>query len=136
VLEHIPDPSATLKDIHRLLQPGGCVSIKVPCGTGQLIKERLRSTLRRNYEFTIARNMCHVNHFGAKSLALALEKAGFVNVTVGPGAPELFPAKSLGQRLRGMPSNLVRLGAYYASRALPPNALAASMHLLALGSKR
>lgn len=136
VLEHIPDPIDTIQTAYNLLVPGGCLMIKVPCGPGQLVKERVRSFMRKDYEFTIARNMYHVNHFCATSLRRAMERAGFKSVSVGVGAPELFVATSVTTRLRWTGANVGRLVVYYLGQFLPGGARTPlAMNLLASGLK-
>jgi hypothetical protein len=54
-----------------------------------------------------------VNHFSPRSLALALDRAGFDHISVRTGAPELRPVSS-GWHARA--SDAVRLGIYAAAR--------------------
>ena len=92
VLEHIPSPRGILATVRQLLHPGGWVSIKVPCGRSQLLKERTRQRLGLAPEAAIGTSQVHVNHFSPGSLRLALQRAGFVDVQLTIGAPELPPA--------------------------------------------
>lgn len=111
VLEHIPRPADVLARAFELLAPGGWIAVKVPCGPGQLLKETWRGRLQRGYRPTVADNLVHVSHFSAASLRLALERAGFSQITIAPGAPELPPDSPR--------SRALRLVAYYAARAVP-----------------
>ncbi|MEO8076554.1 MAG: class I SAM-dependent methyltransferase, partial [Acidobacteriota bacterium] len=115
VLEHIPDPVRVLARIAALLSPGGWVAVKVPCGPSQLIKERWRGRLIRGYRPTLADNLVHVSHFSPKGLGAALHSAGFTDITIQPGAPEL-PG---GAGARGAASRLVRRSLHTAARLLP-----------------
>jgi SAM-dependent methyltransferase len=90
VLEHIPDPVPLLADLRALLNPSGWVAIKVPCGTNQLLKQRIRYKLSKRHDPGIATNYVHVNHFGPRSLTTTLGRAGFDSVEVGIGTPELI----------------------------------------------
>lgn len=89
VLEHIPEPVAMLRTAASLLAAGGWAAIKVPSGPNQLRKERVRAAMGRASRVSVADNLVHVNHFSPRSLRLALEAAGFADVTIHPGAPEL-----------------------------------------------
>jgi len=113
VLEHIPEPVALVRNIVRLLEPGGALSVKVPCGRSQWFKERLLSHVSR-HEVSLAGNLVHVNHFTPHSLKLALERAGLQRVEVATGAPELMPGDQ--PLVRRSLSNLLRLGVYSAAR--------------------
>ena len=113
VLEHIPEPVALLRNVVRLLEPGGRLAVKVPCGRSQWIKERLLSRIT-SHEVSLAGNLVHVNHFTPHSLKLALERAGLNHVTVSTGAPELMPADQ--PLVRRSISNLVRLSVYTAAQ--------------------
>lgn len=115
VLEHIPDPIGVLTRIAALLAPGGWTAVKVPSGPGQLRKEQWRGRLVPGYRPTLADNLVHVNHFSPRSLRIALERAGFRDVVITPGAPEL-PA---GSGWRGAVSRSVRRGLHQAARILP-----------------
>lgn len=114
VLEHIPEPVTLLATLARLLEPGGIISVKVPSGPGQWWKERALSALTPGRAISIADNLVHVNHFSPRALARALARAGFVDVRVTTGAPELLPAD--GQPLRRALSNAARLAVYGAAR--------------------
>jgi len=115
VLEHIPRPVAALQAARGVLEPGGWIAVKVPHGRVQLRKEELRARLRPGYRATVADNLVHVNHFGVRSLALALQRAGFTEVRVEIAAPELVPRAGP----RGALAKAARLAAWSLGRALP-----------------
>lgn len=115
VLEHIPDPIRVLTRVAALLAPGGWVAVKVPCGPGQLRKERWRGRLIRGYRPTLADNLVHVNHFSPESLRRALQRAGLSDITIEPGAPELPPTPGW----RGTMSRGSRRLLHFAARTLP-----------------
>ena len=117
VLEHIPEPVRMLRRIRPLLVPGGWIAVKVPCGSGQLLKERVRAALRPGYRIELATNLVHVNHFGSGSLMRALEAAGFEQARVKTAAPELSIA--VGSRLRVALDDGVRRVVYASGRWLP-----------------
>jgi hypothetical protein len=115
VLEHIPDPVRVLTRATALLAPGGWIAVKVPCGPSQLLKEEWRGRLVRGYRPTLADNLVHVSHFSPASLRSALERAGFADIVVEPGAPEL-PG---GQGWRGAGSRFVRRALHATARSVP-----------------
>jgi SAM-dependent methyltransferase len=115
VLEHMPHPRRVLHRLREWLAPGGCVAIKVPCGPAQVIKERWRGRLRPTYEPTVADNLVHVSHFSPRSLKRALEDAGFVDVVIEPGAPELPPRATLSGHL----SHALRLASFRVATIAP-----------------
>jgi SAM-dependent methyltransferase len=112
VLEHVPRPLEALSRVRIFLCRGGWLAVKVPNGPAQRVKETLRARLDRRYRATIADNLVHVNHFSASSLAGALARAGFRDVTVVAAAPEL-PERS---------GRWARLAAFRLARALPGGA--------------
>jgi 2-polyprenyl-3-methyl-5-hydroxy-6-metoxy-1,4-benzoquinol methylase len=115
VLEHVPDPLAILRRVHQLLDDEGWVSVKVPNAPSQRLKESVRGHLQRHYRPRIADNLVHINHFSARSLELALSRAGFSRVALSVGAPELPPPS--GTVSRG--SRAARLLAFHTASALP-----------------
>ncbi len=114
VLEHIPEPVTLLATIARLMEPGGWLAVKVPCGRSQWQKERVLAALMPSHRVSLADNLVHVNHFSPSSLAKAIEGAGFTNVAVQAAAPELQPPGP--STLRRIGSNALRLGVYAAAR--------------------
>ena len=118
VLEHIPDPGRLLATLSQLVEPGGCIAVKVPCGPSQLTKERALAALS-SHKISLAENLVHVSHFSPRSLKLVLERAGFTRVALKTGAPELLPLQPA--RLSHAASNAVRLALYAAASA--PGAL-------------
>ena len=71
VLEHVPDPRATLGLIRGMLRPGGLVGVTLPNVTG--IKARLLGHRWRYYR----RDFGHVSHFSPRTLAMVLGQAGY-----------------------------------------------------------
>jgi len=114
VLEHVPEPVNLLSTVARLLEPGGCIAVKVPCGTSQWRKERVVAALRPSHKVSLAENLVHVSHFSPRSLRLALERAGFAQITIRTGAPELRTMRP--RFLQPAISNAVRLVVYAAGR--------------------
>ena len=132
VLEHVPHPMRVLERIVALLAPGGWIAVKVPAGPAQLRKETWRGRLRRSYRPTVADNLVHVSHFSPRALALALRRAGFVDVAVAPGAPEFYEGPGLRRRL----DHAVRRALYTAARVAPGGVhLPMSLNLQAYGRR-
>jgi 2-polyprenyl-3-methyl-5-hydroxy-6-metoxy-1,4-benzoquinol methylase len=115
VLEHVPEPMQLLGILAGLMEPGGWIAIKVPCGPSQLLKEQALSVLTA-HRVSVAENLVHVSHFSPRSLKLALERAGLVRVELRAGAPELLSLRPPG--VRHAFSNALRL-AVYATGRLP-----------------
>jgi 2-polyprenyl-3-methyl-5-hydroxy-6-metoxy-1,4-benzoquinol methylase len=69
-LEHVPEPLGTLREVHRLLAPGGRVLVAVP----NLESVSFRWFGADWFGLDVPR---HLTHFTPGSLAAMLEKAGF-----------------------------------------------------------
>ncbi len=98
VLEHIPDPSRALREVRRILKPGGALFLRLPHTTPIV---RLLSA------FGIKNNLYdppfHLNDFSAETIGRMLTKAGFENVhtfiggtTSPPGLMTRLMTKSFG----------------------------------------
>ena len=114
VLEHIPEPVALLTSIARLVEPGGWIAIKVPCGASQWLKERTLAAVSPSRRISLADNLVHVNHFSPRALARALARAGFSQTTIQTAPPELLPSNPPSVVHTG--ANAVRLAIYAAGR--------------------
>lgn len=89
VLEHIPEPMTTLREIRRVLRSGGLLVIRVPNFKFHWLKTLLlRALKRRNFIGLDSRN--HVNHFTIGALINGLQQLGFEVVEVFPGAPNIY----------------------------------------------
>lgn len=75
ILEHIPDPINILKEIHRVLRPGGLLWATTPHGKG--MSARLLGT-----DWTCVTPPEHLHLFSVKGTKNLLAEAGFRNVRV------------------------------------------------------
>ena len=132
VLEHIPCPGDVLAKAAALLDPGGVLAVKVPCGSAQALKESALATIS-SHRPTLADNLVHVNHFSIRSLRLALERAGF-EATVTSAAPELAPTTPFS--IRAAASNALRLGIFGLSQLPGAIHTPLALHLQAYAVRR
>jgi SAM-dependent methyltransferase len=70
VLEHLRDPAATLREIHRLLHPEGILVVEVP----NLASWQARFAGARWFHLDVPR---HLFHFTDATLAMLLDRTGF-----------------------------------------------------------
>jgi SAM-dependent methyltransferase len=131
VLEHIPHPGTLVGDLLQLLEPGGVLAVKVPCGPSQWLKERLLAAISP-HDVSLASNLVHVNHFTPRSLGRVLAGAGYEAIDVRAGAPELLPTTGV----RALASNLLRLVCYGAARLPGGVHTPFALNLQAFGSRR
>lgn len=133
VLEHIPEPVSLLSSVARLVEPGGWIAVKVPCGSSQWQKERTLAALMPHRRVSLADNLVHVNHFSPGSLVRALTSAGFSRATVQTAPPELPPLGA--SPLRQAFDNAVRLAVYVAGRMPGAVHTPLALHLQAFAQK-
>lgn len=82
VLAHVPDPVVALREIHRVLAPGGDACIYIPCEPGIALRLARRVwTVPRNRAFGVADPYYlhfreHVHYYGALNHYLRREFAG------------------------------------------------------------
>jgi SAM-dependent methyltransferase len=92
VLEHSPDPRKMLRDVQRILAPGGQVWISCPNSRSWLRKVFGRSWLNWHVPF-------HIFHFSPKTLRRLLTDTGFVKIELTQITPALWVAQSVLVRL-------------------------------------
>jgi SAM-dependent methyltransferase len=92
VLEHLPEPLGIIRGVAQILEPGGVLSIKVPHGPMQLLKERIRRDMLgldpMMQRAGVMQNFVHVNQFSVNSMKTCLESAGLRVLTIRPARPE------------------------------------------------
>jgi len=104
VIEHLEDPMGQLREAFRLLKPGGWIAARVPNLFFHGIKMRVLASLlgraraqafSRSSTFGGLQAPSHMNWFTARSLAFAIKSAGFEDLRIVPGRPELIKPSSL-----------------------------------------
>ena len=112
VLEHVPDPVATLRRIHGILAPDGRLVIGVPN-----FDSLARKTMGSSWDgLELPR---HLTHFTTSALRMVLQRAGFRVDRVGTVAlfgilPGTVDARTAGgERQRGWSSSLPVRAAFY-----------------------
>jgi 2-polyprenyl-3-methyl-5-hydroxy-6-metoxy-1,4-benzoquinol methylase len=88
VLEHSLDPRKMLRDVHRVLVPGGQVWISCPNNQSWLRNAFGRFWLNWHVPF-------HISHFAPKTLTTLLADTGFTTVELKQITPALWFAQSL-----------------------------------------
>lgn len=89
VLEHLAKPVENLKEIDRVLKPGGLFYVKVPNYRSQLYKQKVLQFLGLSKEGIMA-NYIHINHFSPPALMNMLEKMGFETLDRGFSESEVW----------------------------------------------
>jgi SAM-dependent methyltransferase len=75
LIEHVFDPLTLLKDCRRALRTGGFIAIATPNGEGfdfRILKEQTKNIAPPE----------HINYFNPRSIAILLERAGFIPVSL------------------------------------------------------
>jgi SAM-dependent methyltransferase len=78
VFEHVAAPKGLLREIHRIMRPGGVLFIKVPNADYSLLKHRL---LGRLGQFDVFDSREHIVHYTESTLRRMVEEQGFRDAT-------------------------------------------------------
>lgn len=92
VIEHLPNPVATLRQVHPLLKPSGMIHISTP--DVESVSARLMGNSWYHYKAQE-----HICYFSRRTMGKALSKAGFDIVDIGP-LPSYMTIQEIFRRLR------------------------------------
>lgn len=101
VLEHSLEPRRMLRDVHRVLAPGGQVWISCPNSESWLRRVFGRSWINWHVPF-------HISHFSAKTMCRLLEQTGFVGIETQNITPAWWVSQSLIAYLFARPNRQTR----------------------------
>ena len=120
VLEHVPSPTATLREIHRVLAPGGRLYLTVP-NFGSLEAKLC------GRHWAGLRLPEHLHHFTAEPLRRMLEKAQFrIEIWRTDTVPGIARESAERMLTHGQPGGLARRVAVHVAAALLPLAATAA----------
>lgn len=101
VLDVLPDPAADLKEVARILQPGGILFIRVNNFTYHRNAFRLASTAIPRF-LRVSPAVIHNYGFSGASLAAILSRAGFESIKIANARPTSGDPYGTGGRLGGL----------------------------------
>jgi SAM-dependent methyltransferase len=120
VLDYFEAPLPALRDLHRVLRPGGTLFIRTPSETFQLTAYRVSRVVRRPP--ALARLLAQAFYFHSlvwnpRTLRTAVERAGFVDFAAWPSTPSAGDPYHARPRALEAAVDLTKRAAYIAARA-------------------
>jgi 2-polyprenyl-3-methyl-5-hydroxy-6-metoxy-1,4-benzoquinol methylase len=96
VMEHVREPARYLKEVRRVIRPGGLLLVAVPNVDDLFMQFAYRIVRGRPLRlFSKEDREIHLYHFSAKTIGMYMEKAGFAVSRVGPDFGIVEPGKQL-----------------------------------------
>jgi 2-polyprenyl-3-methyl-5-hydroxy-6-metoxy-1,4-benzoquinol methylase len=97
VLEHVEEPKILLKEIHRILKPGGVLLVRIPNGSYETLKLALLYPFFGFHCFDFFATHEHLVHYTQKTLKYQLESVGFSEIQTEVSPPNLDSSGPLGK---------------------------------------